>query len=697
MISMMKGSNLSHYIIENVVIVAITLYIIDMYEAYGYTISSYSSSPCNLYATITISSMYYNGSIRGNPDGTYYPGDTFKYNIEHGYNADPSCSNYSYWIDVTDASITGSTSGILEIDSNARGVYSFIFNQSIMHTVCIMDKDNSYCYKSIYTNRVVYTYKVIEPQLDVRLDKIYLYDSDGFIAVNKDGTYYINDPIAVIHSINYRFKDDRIGTLRAVVDMEHGMLLDYEYSCDMVRCEHSISSNKYYYTNLHFGYSDGVSVYIADDVGRSKMVYKITLLNIDKVIGHAYASIDVEVVRYAPVYNAYTYLVLNSDGEWAYAKDIAIALHYQGSKDDDGYIHGLRRSKINANEYNAIAYMLSPNDAKEIDKGSLALKYALADNYNKESNAVLFDKEGYGKLVFSYSIEDKVLKYRYSSIALEIRLYSRGFAGYDNLMLLNVTYTYPAVRFSNILEVIVYDADGNIKDIPVSVSMRPLNSNYLHDYLRLKVINDSRDERFAEMVINDLYSKYNEGYGIGYVRMMVNYTSHYIPEYVVDHYNSILNIPLHIALDALTPYIIEVKVGDITKVYYEPTYSFYRDYRIVVNLDEFRLVKARLTDHLELIVDKRFGKIRSIYVNGSYYEPWLYCRDMQEYICKIKIDNDSAYITLYNDWYGKARLSVVKDASGVASNYTSNYNPSILVIALTLTIFVAYRLLRIRW
>lgn len=683
--------------IGNIALAAVALYIMNI-EAYGYSVSSYSSSPCNLYATITISNVYYNGSIRANPDGTYYPGDAFKYSIDHGYNNDPSCSNYRYWIDVRDASITGSTSGILEIDSDARGSYSLILNQSIMHTVCITVEGSSYCYTSMYTNRVAYTYRVIEPQLDVRLDKIYLYDSDGFTAVNKDGTYYINDPIGVLHNINYKFKYDRIGTLRVIIDrdMEHWITLDHDYSCDMIRCEHSISSSKYYYKDLHFGYSDGVSIYIPYDLGKGKIVYKVTLLNIDKAIGHAYASIDVEVVKYAPVYNAYAYLVLDSDGEWAYSKDIAVALHYLGSKDDYGYIHGERRSKMNANEYDAIAYMLSPNDAKEIDRGSLELKYAYADNYNKESNAVLFDKEGYGKLVFSYSIEDKALRYRYSSIVLEIRLYSRGFAGYDDLILFNVTYIYPAVRFSNLLEVVVYDADGNIKDIPVSVSLRPFNSNYLHDYLRLKVINDSRDEIFADMVVNDLYSKEDEGYGIGYVRMRVNYTSHYIPEYVVEHYGSILDIPLHIALDALTPYIMEVKVGDITKVYYEPTYSFYRDYRIVANLDEFRLVDARFNEYLELTIDKRFGEIRGMRINGSYYEPSPYCIDMQEqYICKIKIEDDSAYITVYNDWYGKASLSVVKDRNNYATRIAIDYTPAILVISITLTIFIAYRLLRV--
>jgi hypothetical protein len=716
-------------IIPLITLMYIGLYIYDQAYSYGsdviftntssqdpiHTVSSYSSNPCNLYATITILSVYYNGSIRNNPDGTYYAGDAFKYVIEHGYKEvmgeDESCSDYYYWLDVKDASIIGSkTNGVLEIDSTAQGVYRFVFNQSIKHTVCFM-YENRICHSNTYINKTIYAYKVIEPNIDAKLSKVYLYDDDGFITVNKDGTYYINDPIAIAHSIYYRFKDDRIGTLKAIVNKEHDLLHDYEYTCSKITCNHTLINNNYRtIDHLHFGYNDGINVYIARDnsmLGKHKIIYKITLINIDKVIGYTYASIDAEVVRYEPVYHVYAYLVLNSEGEWAYAKDVALALHYHGSKDDDGLIHELRRSKINANEYNTIAYMFNLTDGKEIDKGSLMLKYAIADHYNKESNTLLFDKEGYGKLVFSYNIQDEALKHKYSSIALNIRLYSKHFGGYDNLMLSNVVYMYPAVKFSNILEVQVYDSHGNIKDIPVSLSLIPMYNHdyYLHNYLRSKVIHDSKHEKFAEMVMDDMYSKDNIGYGLGYVKMKVNYTSHYIPNYMIHDYGSLLDIPLHIALDAPTPYMINVKVGDLTKVYYEPTYSFYRDYKIIVNTDDdnYRLVKARLTDRLDLMIDKRFGKITNIYVNDSYYKPELYCRDMPEhYMCNIyDIDSrlNAVDVILYNDWYGKASLTVIKD-SDATKEYdgrrinNNNLQATIIISSLALTIFIAYRLIR---
>ncbi len=723
-------------IIPLITFMYIVLYISDQAYSYGSDViftnassldpinnivSSYSSSPCNLHATITISSAYYNGSVRNNPDGTYYAGDAFKYVIDHGYkevmSEYESCSDYYYWLDVNNASIIGSkTDGVLEIDATAKGVYRFVFNQSIKHTVCFM-YENRVCYSNTYINKTIYTYKVIEPNIDAKLSKVYLYDNDGFIAVNKDGTYYINDPIAVVHSIYYRFKDDRIGTLKAVVNKEYDLFHDYEYSCSKIICNHILINNNYRtIDHLHFGYSDGINVYMARDnsmLGKHKIIYKITLINIDKVISYTYASIDAEVVRYSPVYHVYAYLVLNSDGEWAYAKDVALALHYHGSKDDDGLIHELRRSKINANEYSAIAYMFSLNDGREIDKGSMMLKYAVGDHYNKESATMLFDKKGYGKLVFSYNIQDNVLKHRYSNVALDIRLYSKHFGGYDNLIISNVIYMYPSVKFSNVLEVNVYDSYGNIKNIPVNVSLIPMYSHYhtnhyyyLHDYLRSKVIHDSMHEEFAKMLIDDMYSKDNMGYGLGYVKIRVNYTSHYVPDYMINYYGSLLDIPLHIALDVPTPYMINVRVGDLTKVYYEPTYSFYKDYKIIVNIDDdYRLVRARLIDSLELIVDKRFGRITGMYINDSYYEPELYCNEMSEhYICNIHdIDSrlNAVDVILYNDWHGKARLNVIRDSNGYPMQEHSgitisngNMQTAILISSLTLTIFIAYRLIR---
>jgi hypothetical protein len=207
------------------------------------------------------------------------------------------------------------------------------------------------------------------------------------------------------------------------------------------------------------------------------------------------------------------------------------------------------------------------------------------------------------------------------------------------------------------------------------------------------------------MVMDDMYSKDNIGYGLGYVKMKVNYTSHYIPNYMIHDYGSLLDIPLHIALDAPTPYMINVKVGDLTKVYYEPTYSFYRDYKIIVNTDDdnYRLVKARLTDRLDLMIDKRFGKITNIYVNDSYYKPELHCRDMLEhYMCNIyDIDSrlNAVDVILYNDWYGKASLTVIKD-SDATKEYdgrrinNNNLQATIIISSLALTIFIAYRLIR---
>lgn len=653
-------------------------------------IQSYAMDACELYAEIRISQLYHNGSIRQNPDGTYYAGDAFAYTIYHGYNdaVDGSCMDYSYWLEVDDAIMHGSsTSGIIEIRTDAGiGTHAIRFQQRITHMICAAVGEDSVCFKFMYVKSTSYTYRVVDPLFQAYLSKNQLIDGDGFIAMNKDKTYYIGDPVAILHKTNYRFKNERIGTLHVVVEREYDDIMPvYEYNCLRELCKDNLRYDEYTST-LDITYGDGITLYDTNDSlhGIHKVRYAIKLMNIDKVIATINSSIDINLVRYMPVYHYYVYLVLDDDKPWSYNKSIAIALHYHGSMDDNGaIIHPLRRSKINHYEYNINTINAEVREDPKI-------VHVEAHDFNAEKNALIFYEEGYGKIVFAPLVEnDSRLHF---TLRLGIRLYSYNFAGHDILEVIDAEYVYPLVKFSTSLDITVYDSDGDIKDVPVKVEMQPLG-NYLHDYIMNKVLHDSAHGRFAEMVIEDMYARDNYAKGSGHLSMRINYTSYHIPEYVLARYN-LYDIPLHIALDTLTPYRIRITVGDVTRIYDEYTFSFYRNYVIIVNMDLDNKIEdiSLVNDRIIFRVDEKFGDVTMIVVDGIVYEPKKYCSEA----CIIPFYNESARVEVYNEWGGRAYAEVTRekgDKLNNASDMSGYVWTTMLVSVFILILFTAYRII----
>ncbi|MEM2922900.1 MAG: hypothetical protein QW560_00620 [Candidatus Nitrosocaldus sp.] len=662
---------------------------------YMHSIQAYATGSCELYAEIRISPLYHNGSIRQNPDGTYYAGDAFAYSVYHGYNdaKEGSCIDYSYWLEADASTIIhgSSTSGIAEIRIDAGiGTHAIRFQQRITHMICVaVMEDDSICFQFRYTKSIVHTYTVVDPMLKAYLSKTQLVDGDGFIAMNKDGTYYIGDPVTIIHTSNYTFKNERIGTLYIVVEKKYDdITLAYEYNCLIKQCRDNLVYEEYTST-LDLSYANGVTLYNTNNSssGVHNIMYVMKLINIDKVIAKTDVSIDITLVRYRPVYHYYAYTVLKDDKPWSYSKSVAVALHYHGSMDDDGKrIHPLRRSKVNHYEYN-----LTVNS--EIQEGYLKVTYAYAHGFNATSNALIFEHEGYGKIIFSPILNGDFRPT--STLRLSMKIYSVNFAGYDMLEVINADYTYPLVKFSTSLDVFVYGSDGKIRDMLISVEMQPLG-NYLHDYMRSKVIHDSAHEMFAEMVIGDMYARDNHAMGTGHVSMMVNYTSHYIPASVLARYN-LLDIPLYIALDTLTPYKMKITVGNVTKAYDEHTFSFYSSYVIIVNMDQDNKIEdiSLINNKLVFKLDKRFGYAVRIDVNGITYDPKRYCTDS----CLIPFYGNNARVKVYNEWGGKAYAEVSEqqdDELKYAYDMSSHVYMALFVGVFMLILFTAYRIIVVR-
>lgn len=658
------------------------------------SVQSYIMGSCELYAEIKISSLYHNGSIRQNPDGTYYAGDAFAYDVYHGYNNatdGSSCIDYSYRLEVDgDAIIYGTdTSGVVEISADARiGIHTLRFQQSIIHVICSPIGEDIICIKFRYSKNTIHKFTVKDPMFEAHLSRNQLIDDDGFVAMNKDGTYYIGDPVAIMHKVNYGFKNERMGSLHVVIEREYyGMMLVHEYNCSQELCNYKLIYDRYTST-LDLVYGDGISVYSTNNSspGTHTILYTLKLINIDKVIAIVHTSIDIALVKYMPVYHYHTYLVLNDDMPWSYNKSIAVALHYHGSMDSDGNIYPMRRSKINHYEYSINTIN------KEIQIEHLRIVHVDAHIFNVERGALIFEHEDYGKIVFSPLIEDDNIGLLPTMIKLNIRLYSTNFAGYDRLEVISTDYIYPLVKFSTTLDVIAYGSDGSIKDVPVAVEVQPVG-NLLHDYIMKKVINDSYHERFAEMVLEDMYARDNYADGIGHVNINIKYTSYHIPPYVLSDYD-LFDIPLHIALDTLTPYRIKVTAGDVTRVYNGHSFSFYRNYKIIINMDQDNKIEDIKLKHDRLVfsMGEKFGDISRIVIDGVYYDPKKYCSDR----CIVPFYGYSAKVEVYNEWGGRAYAEVTKEEDNKFS-YTYDMADYILEVMsagiLILTLLIAYKII----
>ncbi len=208
------------------------------------------------------------------------------------------------------------------------------------------------CVRFTRTNTATVRLDVLEPSLELELSKPPLYDAYGFEAQNLDGTYYLHDPVHVVHHPVFQWKDDRGGTIKfkayrhwcpddgGCSEHERGTQVPIVKTLDCAsdRCNEAFSMPGLTDTIWRLGNGDGQTAYNATDsswLGLHHLQYRIEVYNIEydeeRMLNVTEGSTTAKTVVFDPVFESATYPVLADDGKFGYENRFALALRYLGS------------------------------------------------------------------------------------------------------------------------------------------------------------------------------------------------------------------------------------------------------------------------------------------------------------------------------------------------------------------------------
>ncbi len=578
--------------------------------------------------------------------------------------------------------------------------------------VCTTIKGKLKCFWVTVSRTASFVPSILNPTISVNITKENLTDSDGYTIRNLDGTYYLWDAINVIHWPVYKWQNERGGTLETITTKKYDLSNEKEFECQKKSagtCDHTLEHNHITPWNRVFDHGAGLTIYNGtseNDLGAHSFQYRIDLFNIGRYLNTTSGSTDALIVKYEPVYQNYAYNMLEDNHWWAYGNRHAVALHYYGSNgggpDDLPGIHELRRSKLNGFDYLGYAFdpvnKVSLNETMSWDSAEPITLQRLEDRCNKvnfdltsfeaegndtdnEKDSAMFVKSGYGKVIFSYPILRTMLKERFHDVTVDNSLQSVHFGGREISNVTDYDYIYPRVKFHTSVKVIAINSEGQRNQIPVSIVMSPQlskSAEYTQDYICKKIVHDTLDDGFSDIVLDDMYDKdINQKDGIGYVNLKASLTSTWFPNYTGTFfansnytqwsfanfgnnsgfdqslYESELDIPLNFGLGALSPYDITITADTKSRTFDAETFQFYSNHLFVVNLDQDNILNATRNENNKNLVtinyDENFGPIEQVLVNGKEFE--RRCKTG----CSIIIpDNEAVTLEAYNIWEGRA-------------------------------------------
>jgi hypothetical protein len=683
-------------------------------------------SSCNVYVHIFphASQITIKGETftRQNPDGTYYSGDAFDFGILVSWTK--NCwSIYPKSIQASGLILGTIQTGPISYDDQGNGHYYEYGHAEIGTTtssahlsqvvvafglVCGLDK----CYKGYTSGRDSYTPPMIKLQVTIALKFENFTDRGGYKMRNGDGTYYTWDGINIVFDPNYKWKNERFGTIDTHTDSRSDIQLIGKYECHQRNCPYTFSKPAIEQWSYNFGYEEGHTAYNSttiSDIHRHIFWYHTTVYNLGRKIGEGDNSTTALVVQYKPVYKNYPYAVLKgSSSWWGFGKKPAVALHYYGSiggGQDDGSdtIHPDRRSRINSFVYTSFAYkILTPVPLNESMVWSGSYNANFVDkNFSYHDDALqsgrdsaMFVQAGYGKIIFNHPILYTILKTRYDNSTIINTLQSVNFAGFDTYNLTRYHFGYPHTRFSTDVIVIALHSDGSINHIPLSLKMIPdftENATYEQDFIRQKVVHD-RDRIFAGIVLDDMYGKQDAASASGLINMRANLTSMVIPDVYRVFAQNPLDLPLNLVYEQPSPYNVTITAGAKRLSFIERGFQFDTNWRYVVNMDQDNVLNGtRYQGLVNIYPDNNFGPYSQILVEGKVQN--VTCTRG----CTMLLSDRNANVTVdaFNAWGGKASQTFDFDSLTSASTY--HYDGTITAVLIVIAAVIGYGFVRMYW
>ncbi|HEX7031957.1 MAG TPA: hypothetical protein VF172_03055 [Nitrososphaera sp.] len=642
--------------------------------------------PCDLSITsMKISSLKWKGHERSNPDGSYYPDDAFRVTIGI---SEKHCTDIRYQIkggDGLDIACDDCRSSNVHISSSASpGTYT-------VRAVVRADGQGGDDSDSESLN-----IRVIDPVITVKVIPANVTDSDGYLMRNADGTYYVNDAVALMYEVDYRFKDERRGIIEPEVTRVHPYphIADLDClleSCTLVVPRTSATSE---YRAQH-AYATGISVANAtgqQGLGQKEFRFDVRLKNAGAFTGmeKTYTHV-VSIVDYRPVFaGVYPYLNLKDDvGSDMYERRLTVGAHYLGSADaSDGTVKPLRRAKVNYYANNVTALVVGSGQM-DITRDA-KLTWLNTESYGNPGSVVVLstaqgksaviEREGYVKFVsmmLGY-VPNTGQWIRTANLTAWQTFYSVNFGGKSSTELFSVSYRYPDARLSNsIITVNARDENNYTVDKPVriTVDLRPPGTVSICDYYEKHALHSTGgDANIAAMARSDVYSC-GDGdngsvitvTGTGTAFALVNATSivppSEMPFYGAVYPGGIDAMPPQLVLSMPYYLSIRVSVDDVTKDYSVPLYDSSGAYnvRVMANVGQNNALVAERAGggasevvHVRPADSELFGIIDAIEVSGK----GVACQPPGGLLTCTLIIPREATIVATNEWGGRASTAV---------------------------------------
>ena len=399
--------------------------------------------------------------------------------------------------------------------------------------------------------------EVLEPSLGLKLSKPPLLDAYGFEAQNLDGTYYLHDPVHVVHQPVFKWKEERGGTVWFKAyrhwnpeEARHRLLpIGGMLDCGSDRCDGAfllpgLTSPVWHLTN-----GDGQTAYNATDsswLGMHDLRYRVEVFNIccdeGRMMNHTEGRTAARAVVFDPVFHSTTYPVLADDGKYGYQNRFALASYYGGSwgggPDDAnmtepyqyrrarmdaayGAVGGYDPANLTALAWNIVWSEAPPTPAHVLEYGApghpgASFHSASAPQHPggplSPDGAAMWPKAGHGRIFFDFpdlaEHRPGQAGSRYTNATAHVYAGVRDFAAVPLQVLASGAYTYPEASFHQAISVRSVDSEGDLKPLRMSLVSEPridAGAVTLADYIKEKVLYDTGDAGFADLAIHDAY------------------------------------------------------------------------------------------------------------------------------------------------------------------------------------------------
>ncbi len=565
------------------------------------------------------------------------------------------------------------------------------------------------------------TPNVLSPEFEIILSDPPVKDLDNYDGKNKDDTYYPHDPIGIIHNPSMLWKDQRAETIQFVTTKVYELSNKYEYDCNSNLCEHKIELDSVYPALYHFGNGQGITIYntTSVDFGFHDFEYTTIATNLGNVISNTQNTKQINVVDYFPQYISYPYPLLYDNQELAFDDRQAVALFYIGSVEGNDTFEQ-RRSKINY-AYNVDVGYDPWTPHIIIQNFTLSEGITVTDDVLLSHNqTAVFSESGYGKIYFEHPLSGIIIPdgiAKFENVTSYTTITSNDFAAKDTF-LNYYTMRYTEASFTKNLVIKSVNQNGTtMYDDIIQLELTPyekINTEYINEYIYDKILFDSNDETFAEIISGDTYPMEQKYSGTGIINTTISKISAFFDEYVeqtnnvnatflesvISDLDSLLDspdtirlaAPYNMGLAALSPTTLTITVNNITNTTDERYYSFGGVQTIIVNTQTDNILHAdRDKNKIVVYPPENFGLITAVFVDDNLIE-----QECQSGCVVLYPPEDEITIYVHNKWEGIA-YTILPEITIPETPISDepNYMMVLAILILLMLIYIGYKKIRL--